>query len=159
MRKYLLLIILVLASFLGTAQTKISGVVADAAGDPIPFANVVFVGSTEGTITNENGRFYLESNDTYTLVRVSFVGYTAKDITLSQRVNYDMQISLEEESDALEEVFIYTGKTSKKDNPAIDILRKIWANKKENGLRQFKQYAYNKYEKLEFDLNLSLIHI
>ena len=48
---------------------------------------------------------------------------------------------------------IYTGKTSKKNNPAIDILRKIWERKKKNGLRQFKQYEYDKYEKVEFDLN------
>ena len=37
--------------------------------------------------------------------------------------------------------------------PAIDILRKIWENRRENGVKKFKQYQYDKYEKLEFDLN------
>ena len=46
-----------------------------------------------------------------------------------------------------------SGKQSKKNNPAIDILRKIWDRKRFNGINQFKQYAYNKYEKVEFDLN------
>ena len=153
MRKTFTRLIILLLPLLTLAQTKIGGVVADATGEPVPFANVVFVGSTEGTITNENGRYYLESDETYTLVKVSFIGYASKEITLTKKVNYNMEITLEEESDALKEVVIYSGKTSKKNNPAIDILRKIWANKKQNGLRQFKQYEYNKYEKLEFDLN------
>jgi hypothetical protein len=50
-------------------------------------------------------------------------------------------------------VVIYTGKTSKKNNPALDILRKIWERKRKNGLKMFNQYQYEKYEKVEFDLN------
>ena len=38
-------------------------------------------------------------------------------------------------------------------NPAIRILKKIWERKRKNGLNQFKQYQYDKYEKVEFDLN------
>ena len=46
-------------------------------------------------------------------------------------------------------------KQSKKasENPAIRILQKIWKRKRQNGLSQFKQYEYNQYEKVEFDLN------
>ena len=64
-----------------------------------------------------------------------------------------MDVVLEEESASLEEVVIFSGKQSKKNNPAIDILRKIWENRRANGVRKFKQYTYDKYEKLEFDLN------
>ena len=38
------------------SQTKVSGEVFDAQGNALPFVNVVFMGSNEGTITNENGR-------------------------------------------------------------------------------------------------------
>ena len=153
MQKKITRLLFLLLPLLTFAQTKVGGIVSDASGNPVPFANVVFAGSTEGTITNENGRFYLESDETYTLVKISFVGFAPKEITLTQKVNYKMEITLEEESDSLKEVVIYSGKTSKKNNPAIDILRKIWANKRQNGLKQFKQYEYDKYEKLEFDLN------
>lgn len=135
------------------AQTKVSGDIVDAAGEPVPFANVVFVDSYEGTITNENGRFYLESDESYTTLKISFIGYNTKEVTLDKSVTYEMKIVLEEAAEAMDEVVVYSGKTSKKNNPAIDILRKIWANKRQNGLRQFKQYQYDKYEKLEFDLN------
>jgi len=148
--QFLLLIIL---PFLSFSQTKVSGVINDEFGEPVAFANVVFKDSYEGTISNENGRFYLESDETYTTVIFSFIGYGTLEVELTKRSNYKMEITLEEESAALDEVVIFSGKQSKKNNPAIDILRKIWENRRENGVSKFKQYKYDKYEKLEFDLN------
>ncbi|CAI8236513.1 MAG: TonB-dependent receptor SusC [Flavobacteriaceae bacterium] len=144
---------LVLAFTLAKAQTKISGVVTDIDGNSVPFANVVFKNSFEGTITNEDGRFYLESNETYPQIVVSFLGFQNKEITLEKKINYNMSIVLQQEAASLDEVVIFSGKTSKKNNPAIDILKKIWDNRRQNGVKKFNQYAYDKYEKLEFDLN------
>ena len=135
------------------SQTKVGGVVKDSQGNAVPFANVVFPASTEGTITNEDGRFYLESQKTYTTIQVSFVGFATRDIKLESKVNYNMAITLEEEAETMKEVVVYSGKQPKENNPAIDILKKIWEHKRSNGLGQFKQYAYDKYEKVEFDLN------
>lgn len=133
-------------------QTKVGGVVVDASGEPIAFANVLFKNSSEGTITNDNGVFYLESDKTYQGIVVSFVGFTTQEIPLQKRVTYDLRVVLEE-GEELQEVIVYGGKQSKRNNPAIDILRKIWARKRQNGLNMYNQYAYNKYEKVEFDLN------
>ncbi len=141
-----------MTSILVCAQTKVSGVVKDEFGGEVPFANVIFKNSTEGTITNEDGRFYLESEKRYNTLVVSFVGYTTKEIPLTKSVTYNLEISLQE-GEQLKEVIVYTGKQSKKNNPAIDILRKIWARKRSNGVKQFRQYEYDKYEKIEFDLN------
>ena len=135
------------------AQTKVSGVVKDAFGETVAFANVIFKDSNEGTITNEDGRFYLESDQTYTAVEFSFMGYALKEVPLTTRSTYKMEIVLEEEAASLDEVVVHSGKQSKKNNPAIDILRKIWENRRENGVKKFNQYGYDKYEKLEFDLN------
>ena len=147
----LLFLLLFTGSFF--AQTKVSGVVMDAFGEPVAFANVIFKDSNEGTITNENGRFYLESENTHDAIWVSFVGYKLNTFPLSQKVSYNLEVILEEEVESLGEVVVYSGKTSKKDNPAIVILRKIWENRRQNGVKKFKQYQYDKYEKLEFDLN------
>ncbi len=125
----------------------------DGAGEPVSFANVLFKDSSEGTITNDNGRFYMESENTYTTLLVSFIGYETKEISLTAKVTYDMNIVLEESSEQLDEVVVYFGKTDKKNNPAIDILKKIWAKKRKNGVHMFKQYQFDKYEKVEFDLN------
>ena len=137
------------------AQTKVSGHVYDENNEPVAYANVLFKGSTTGTITNENGRFYLESDEVWDTLVVSFLGYEILEFQIPQRVNYDLKFILKEEASSLDEVVIVTGKQSKKEseNPAIGILKKIWERKRLNGLKQFKQYEYDKYEKVEFDLN------
>ena len=71
-------------------QTKVGGIVSDESGQPVAFANVLFQGSTEGTITNDNGRFYLESDNTYNVLVVSFIGYENKEISLTSKINYNM---------------------------------------------------------------------
>ena len=147
------LLLLVLLSAIGCfSQTKVGGIVRDETGAVVAFANVLFMNSTEGTITNDDGRFYLESERTYDTLLVSFVGYTTEEIPLPARVNYNMEIRLAE-GEQLDEVVVYVGRQSKKGNPAIDILRKIWEKKRFNGVNKFKQYQFDKYEKLEFDLN------
>ncbi len=135
------------------AQTKVSGHVFDENNEPVSFANVIFKNSSEGTITNENGKFYLESSETWDTLIVSFIGYETLEIKLDKKVNYNLKFTLKEEAAALDEVVLITGKQPKKNNPAIDILRKIWEHKRKNGLKQFKQYEYDKYEKVEFDIN------
>ena len=153
MKHFFIPILLFLASVASYGQTKVGGVVKDQQGQGIPFANVVFPSSTEGTITDENGRFFIASDNNYNSIKVSFLGYATKEIDLENKVNYNLEITLEEAAESMDEVVIYTGKQPKKNNPAIDILRKIWANKRSNGTRQFNQYQYDKYEKVEFDLN------
>ncbi len=134
-------------------QTKIGGMVVDEQGEPVSFANVFFKNSTEGTITNDDGRFYLESENDYNTVIISFIGYTEYELELKNKVSYDLKIIMVEAAEQLNEVVLISGKQSKKNNPAVDILRKIWAKKRQNGVRQFDQYAFDKYEKVEFDLN------
>jgi hypothetical protein len=152
MKSKLFLSFLMLFTTVILAQTKVSGIVLDENKKPIGYANVAFKGTSEGVITNEDGRFYLESPKNHKILSISFVGYTSKEIQLTKAVNYNMSITLSD-GEELNEIKIFTGKTSKKNNPAIDILRKIWARKHKNGLRQFDQYQMEKYEKVEFDMN------
>ncbi len=155
MKTKLLLTLCVLASFTLFSQTKVSGYVYDEYNTPIAYANVLFNGSTEGTITNEDGKFYLESENSWNALTVSFLGFEILEVPLTKKVNYDLKFVLKEEASSLDEVLIVTGKQSKKaeENPAIRILKKIWERKRKNGLNQFKQYEYRQYEKVEFDLN------
>ena len=135
------------------AQTKVSGYVYDINNEPVAYANVIFKGSSQGTITNEDGKFYMESDSDWETLSVSFIGYITQEIPLPNKSNYNLKAVLEEETAQLDQVVIVAGKQPKKNNPAIDILRKIWEHKRRNGLRKFDQYEYDKYEKIEFDLN------
>ena len=155
MKHKLLLLVILLSSAFVLAQTKVSGFVFDELNEPVAFASVIFKGSTIGTTSNENGKFYLESDENWDILEVSFLGYEILTYNLPKRVNYELKFILKEEAAALDAVVIVTGKQSKKasENPAIRILKKIWERKRQNGLNQFKQYEYDQYEKVEFDLN------
>lgn len=146
------IIFFLLISITAFSQTKVGGKVVDDFGEPIAFANVLFKNSKTGVITDENGDFYFETDENYSALVVSFVGFATQEVPLKKGLNANLKIVLKEGTE-LKEVIVYTGKTSKKNNPAIDILRKIWSRKRKNGLYMFDQYKYDKYEKVEFDMN------
>ena len=94
MKLKLLSTLFVLISTLVFAQTKVSGHVYDENNEPVAYANILFKGSTEGTTSNENGRFYLESDETWETLIVSFIGYEVLEIPLTKRVNFDLKFIL-----------------------------------------------------------------
>jgi len=93
-----------LGFFSAFAQTKVSGHVFSENNEPIPFANVLFKGSTIGTITNEDGKFYLEADKNWDTLIVSFLGFERLEIPITKRVNYDLKFILKEETSSLNEV-------------------------------------------------------
>ena len=152
-KKLLPILIFFLLLGYSKAQTKVSGRIFDEVNEPLAYATVLFKGSIEGTTSDENGRFYLESSKNWAQLVVSFMGYETLEIELSKKVNFNLKFVLKEEANTLNEVVIAVGKQPKKNNPAIAILEKIWEKRRRNGLKKFNQYSYKKYEKVEFDLN------
>ena len=104
MKRNLLNLICLLALSTVFAQTKVSGYVFDDYNEPVPFANIIFKNSSEGTITDENGKFYMESDQTWDTLIVSFVGYETLEITLPKKVNYDLKFTLKEDMASLDAV-------------------------------------------------------
>ena len=105
----LLTLLFILSISLGYSQVKIGGVVKDSQDEVVPFANIVFVGSTTGTVSDENGKFYLESDKTYTEIEVSFLGFENKIVPIKRR-DFNLTIVLNEAASQLKEVFIYSGR-------------------------------------------------
>ncbi len=151
MKNTILILVLFFTSLI-YSQTKVRGKVIDESGEPVAFCNIIFKNSIKGTTSDENGKFYLESKKTYPELVVSFMGFETKTIPL-KAVNYGLEIVLKEEGANLKEVVIYSGKVKRKGNPAIAILKKMWKKKRKNGIYMYKTYEYDKYEKIEFDLN------
>ncbi|MGY5354847.1 DUF5686 family protein [Wenyingzhuangia sp. IMCC45467] len=150
--KPLINIVFLLISLLTFSQSKVKGVVVDVDGNPLAFASVIFKNSTVGTVSDEDGAFYLSSPKTYTELQASYVGFE-KTVLRIEKQNQYFKIVLKESSNQLQAVTIVTGRVPKKGNPAIALLEKVWARKKSNGLRMFPNYQYEKYEKIQFDLN------
>ena len=103
MKKDILLLMLCLFCSIGAmAQTKtITGVVSDAAGEPIIGASVVEVGTTNGTITDIDGKFVLNMNPDGK-IRVSYIGYQVQTIFLKGKTSF--RIQMKEYSDIAHEL-------------------------------------------------------
>lgn len=106
---------------------KIMGVVSDAFG-PIAGANVVVKGTTNGTITDMDGRFSLDAPKGAKL-QISYIGYITKELTVDTKTDY--VIELVEDSQALEEVVVVGYGTEKKVN-VIGSIAQIGSEKLEN---------------------------
>src|SRR5699024_11790380 len=65
--------------------SRVGGVVLDESGEGIPFANIIFPNSSEGTITNDDGSFYMESENRYDSLSISYIGYQSKTIPLDRK--------------------------------------------------------------------------
>lgn len=99
--------------FANEEKRKVTGIVLDAKGDPVIGANVVEKGTTNGTITDIDGRFSLEASPN-TLLLISYIGYMPKEIAVDKSNN--LKVKLAEDSQALEEVVVVGYGTQKKAN-------------------------------------------
>lgn len=152
---YRLLLLLSLATLTASSQTYVSGVILDQDRQAVAFANVVFNNSGEGVISDIDGHFILESENNYSSITVSFVGYESLEVVLDSKMSSQLEIILKPGFE-LDEVLVVNRpkkRLKKNDNPAYKIMRGIWANKKENGLKLAKFYEYEKYSSTEVGLN------
>ena len=81
----------------------IKGTISDKTG-PIIGANVIIKGTTNGVITDIDGNFTLENVKKGDILQVSFIGYSTKEIKISN--NNNLHIQLDEDTQSLEEVVV-----------------------------------------------------
>ena len=106
---------------------KVSGVVTDNAGGPIPGANVVQKGTTNGTVTDMDGKYTLDVPNNATLV-ISFIGYTTKEVKVGSQpvVNvslaegYCTRMALDADDQVIGYEFIHLGKFMEMVKKGID---------------------------------------
>lgn len=153
MRKLFILLFLTLAQVM-SAQT-IKGVVVDEeTGDTIPKTGVQYKNSNISTACDKNGFFTIERrNDEY--LTFSAVGYKTLSILIGPNTPSDMRITLKSETKRLNEVTIKAkrGKYSRKNNPAVELMKRVIAAKKRTDLSNHDYYQFNKYQKLTFAIN------
>lgn len=130
-------------------ETIVSGKVIDAeTGDPVPFANVFFTGTTIGTTTDFDGFFKLSANEPGDSLSASYVGYLRKTKRVERGKNQIVNFQLQNDVVSLQEVIIIAG-----ENPAYTIIRNIVKNKEKNDQRSLSAYEYESYNKIEIDID------
>ena len=91
-------------------QKKISGVVKDKDGVPVIGANILVKGTTNGTITDMDGRFSLDIPNN-AILQVSYIGYKTQEIVVGNQTS--LNIRLREDTEALDEVVVVAYGTQK----------------------------------------------
>ncbi|MDR0844221.1 MAG: TonB-dependent receptor, partial [Tannerella sp.] len=107
-------------AFITQQGRKVSGIVSDVKGEPLIGASVVIKGTTNGIISDVDGRFSLNVPDNAVL-EVSYVGYFTQEITVGNQTN--LTITLEEDVEALEEVVVIGYGTAKKKDLTGSVVR------------------------------------
>ena len=150
MIRTLTIALLLAYSYLGTSQTTtVSGKVTEVeTGAPIPFATVVFQGTSDGALTDFEGNFTATTSQNVDSIFVSYVGYIKRIKALKSGSSQVINFQLEEDITRLAEVVITPG-----ENPAFAILRNVIERKKEHDKRGLIAYDYESYTRTEFSVD------
>ena len=136
---------------------QISGVVKDSiSGEPMSYVTVVFSDSITGTMTDDAGRFRLTNNRGFKTILVQFLGYTTKTVELTPgRTREEFEILLSPTALELAEVVIRGTRErySRRNNPAVDLIRNVIERKNENRVTAKDEYQVECYEKLSISFD------
>lgn len=140
-------------------ETSASGVILDAStGAPVPFATIIFVGSDVVTISDENGAFNISNSQGFVTLAIQLISYKTTVMTLKpNKHNDNLKIHLETDGFRIDAVTIkptrQSKKYSRKNNPAIELAKKVIEHKKDNRLESKEFYRSSVYEKLTLSLD------
>lgn len=152
-KKLILLFLLVFAASQSFAQLK--GVITDSiTHEPLMYISVYYEGKGVGGVSNANGEYQIETRKNWNEVTFSSIGYRTKVIKLTpgQKV---LDVQMVPDDVMLSEVVVKPKreKYSKKNNPAVDFMRKVIEHKKAQKLEVNDYYQYDQYEKMKMSLN------
>ena len=129
-------------------------IIDEATGDSIPYASAIYRGHNVAVASNINGQFTIARHEGWVLT-FSAVGYISKAITINSSTKKNFNVKLKPDTKALKEVVVKTKRKrySRKNNPAVELMKKVIEAKKRTDLDNRDYYQYNKYQKLTLALN------
>ena len=129
-------------------------IIDEATGDSIPYASAIYRGHNVAVASNINGQFTIARHEGWVLT-FSAVGYISKSITITSSTKQNFNVKLKPDTKALKEVVVKTKRRrySRKNNPAVELMKKVVEAKKRTDLDNRDYYQYNKYQKLTLALN------
>ena len=154
-RQLFLAITLLLLCLPAGAQQYVRGHITDMeTGESIPYASVVYKGHNVAVISNLEGHYSIARHAGWSIT-FSAVGYQSKVVLINAATKSPLNIALQPDNTVLKEVTIKAdrGKYSRKDNPAVELMKKVVAAKKLSDLSNHDYYKYDKYEKLTLAAN------
>lgn len=138
------------------AQDIIHGYVVDQqTGDSIPYVNAVYKGMKESAAGTEAGQFRITRHNGMTLT-VSAVGYKPRTIKINEKTSSELHVTLIADSKKMKEVIVKAKrrrKYTRKNNPAVELMRRVIAAKERTDLENHDFYQFDKYQKITIGAN------
>ena len=154
LKKYIVLLLSVFMTMPMVAQKLTGVIVDDDDGECIPYASAVYRGNHVMVSSNGEGEFSIDRHNGWKLT-FSAVGYQPLTVEISANTKSPMRISLKPEKTQLQNVTVRgrRNRYSRRDNPAVELMRRVIAAKKKTNLNNHDFYQYNKYQKLTLAFN------
>lgn len=153
---YRVIIFLLSVALSGAAQAQIYGQVIDATtNEPIPLATISYHNGDWMTKADNNGKFTIERHNGWRLF-ISSVGHKAQEILVEKNTPDKLNIRLEQEEQMIEEITVQSKRSTKyrrKNNPAVDLMRKVIAAKRKTDLQSHSYYRYSNYQQIIAAIN------
>ena len=150
------LLFLLLGCCISVSAQNIQGVVTDSlTNEPIPYLSVFYEGKGVGSITDNDGHYKVETRKGWNKLTFSAVGYVTKVVNIIPGVTKNLNVRMRPDDIMLDEVVVKPKreKYSRKNNPAVELMKKVIAHKNNNKLSENDYYQYNKYQKITMSLN------
>ena len=153
LRKLYFVVVLLVSTLQLMAQQKITGRVIDEDGFAVSYASVQYRGHKIAVSSDSQGKFSIEKHPGWVLT-VSALSYKSQTISVNEKMDF-IEVKLKDDSHKLNEVVVKTkrGKYTRKDNPAVELMRRVIAAKKKTDLSNHDYYQYDKYQKITLALN------
>lgn len=136
------------------AQTIVKGFIRDAiTKKPVSFVTVMFKDG-KGVTSDANGSYSIQTrNPKFTTLEFSYVGYAKATRKIVPGIEQTLDVEMELSS-AMKEVVVKRGrgKYRNKNNPAVELIEKVIANKEKNRISAYDYVQYQQYEKIALSL-------
>ncbi len=153
MRKFILLLFIVVACYSSYGQSIRGYVVDDSTNEPLIFVHILVNKSRSGTTSDIDGRFRIQTERKVETLTFSYVGYVTQTINLDEYLkNHPNQTSqklvlrMKADTRVLKELVFEAD-----ENPAHPIIRKVVENRKINNPEKIKSFKYKSYNKFYMD--------
>ena len=153
--QHLFSLIIFLLFCLSLSAQQIRGTITDGeTGETIPYASVIYKGHHVAVISDIDGKYTIGRHEGWAIT-FSAVGYRTQVIKVNSKTPSKQDIVLQPDRQQLAEVTISAkkGKYSRKNNPAVELMKKVIAAKKQTDLANHDYYKYDKYEKMTLAAN------
>ena len=156
MKRHWLILVFGMLAVLGVKAQVTGRVIDSKTREPLDYVNVYYEGRNVGEQTDGEGRFVIREDSAWKELTVSSMGYQTQKVRLRDfGRNKDLTVKLVAEEQTLKGVTVSVKRErySRKNNPAVELMRKVIAHKRQSDLREKDFFTYTKYEKMTFSLN------